>query len=72
MNSNIDDIFRNKIVEKLDKILRNKTNSRIIEKSIYTGVLSALKWMEPGDLLLLLALDQKEECIEAIQNFCEA
>jgi len=47
-------------------------SSIIIEKSIYTGVLSALKWMEPGDLLLLLALDQKEECIEAIQNFCEA
>ena len=43
MNSNIHDIFRNKIVEKLDKILKNKTNSRIIEKSIYNYIIKLSK-----------------------------
>ena len=43
MNSNIHDVFRNKIVEKLDKILRNKTNSRIIEKSIYNYIIKFSK-----------------------------
>lgn len=47
-------------------------SSIIIEKSIYNGVLSALDWMESGDLLLLLTLDQKEKSIKAIQAFCEA
>jgi len=43
MNSNIHDVFRNKIVEKLDKILKNKTNSRIIEKSIYNYIIKLSK-----------------------------
>ena len=45
-------------------------NSIIIKEDILSGVNSALEWAESGDLLLLLALDQKEECIEAIQTFC--
>lgn len=47
-------------------------NAIEIEKDIYSGVLSALNWTKPGDLLLLLTLDQKEECIEAINKFCES
>ena len=45
-------------------------NSIIIKEDILSGVNSALEWAESGDLLLLLALDQQEECIEAIQTFC--
>jgi UDP-N-acetylmuramyl tripeptide synthase len=45
-------------------------NSIELRGDMLSGVNSALEWAESGDLLLLLALDQQEECIEVIQTFC--
>lgn len=45
-------------------------NSIVLKEDILSGVNFSLEWAEPGDLLLLLALDQKEGCIETIRTFC--
>ena len=43
MNSNINDAFRNKIVEKFDTLIFDKCKSRNIEKSIYNYIIKLSK-----------------------------
>jgi len=43
MNSNINDTFRNKIVEKFDSLIYDKCKSRTIEKSIYNYIIKLSK-----------------------------
>ena len=43
MNSNINDIFRNNIVEKIDTLILDSSKSRNIEKSIYNYIIKLSK-----------------------------
>ena len=43
MNSNINDTFRNKIVEKFDSLIYDKCKTRTIEKSIYNYIIKLSK-----------------------------
>lgn len=43
MNSNINDTFRNKIVEKFDDLINDKCKSRNVEKSIYNYIIKLSK-----------------------------
>ena len=43
MNSNINDTFRNKIVEKFDSLICDKYKSRNVEKSIYNYIIKLSK-----------------------------
>ena len=43
MNSNINDTFRNKIVEKFDSLIYDKYKSRNVEKSIYNYIIKLSK-----------------------------